>query len=92
MKMALRQSLSNKRFLLFIVADFSYFISVTIITSGLLYYLRVLLGLGEELGNKLMITMVLVSFVFYPVINILSKRLGKKILVIISFIMASAHS
>ena len=89
MKLALKQTLSNKNFLLFIVADFSYFISVTIITSGLLYFLKVLLGLPETLGNKLMITMVLVSFIFYPAVNLLPKRTGKKVLVIISFILLS---
>ncbi|MFL5763935.1 MAG: MFS transporter [Bacteroidia bacterium] len=87
---ALRQSLSNKRFQLFIVADFSYFISVTIITSGLLYYLKVLLQLEETLGNLLMITLVGVSLFFYPVINVLSKKLGKKILVVFSLLLLSA--
>lgn len=89
LKLALKQTLSNKNFLLFIVADFSYFISVTIITSGLLYFLKVLLGLPETLGNKLMMTMVLVSFFFYPAVNFLPKRTGKKVLVIISFVLLS---
>jgi len=89
MKMALKQTLTNKRFLLFIVADFSYFIAVTIITSGLLYFVTVLLQLPETLGNKLMITMVLVSFIFYPVVNYFSKKIGKKIIVIVSFALLS---
>lgn len=85
MKNALKQTLANKNFLLFIVADFSYFISITIITSGLLYYLTVLLGLNDSLGNTLMMTMVLVSFLFYPALNYLPQKIGKKIIVIISF-------
>lgn len=89
MKLALKQTLTNKNFLLFIVADFSYFISVTIITSGLLYFLKVLLGLPETLGNKLMMTMVLVSFLFYPAVNLLPRRTGKKMLVIASFVLLS---
>ncbi len=89
MKLALKQTLTNRNFLLFIVADFSYFISVTIITSGLLYFLKVLLRLPETLGNKLMMTMVLVSFLFYPAVNFLPKRTGKKILVICSFVLLS---
>lgn len=84
LKDALRQTLENKNFLLFVVADFSYFISVTIITSGLMYFVTVLLGLPENVGNKLMITMVLVSFVFYPIINYLAKKIGKKIIVLAS--------
>lgn len=87
MKRALRQTLSNKQFQFFIVADFSYFIAVTIITSGLMYFVTVLLGLKEEIGNTLMITMVLVSFVFYPVVNYLAARIGKKIITIFSFLL-----
>ncbi len=89
MKKALKQTLTNKNFLLFIVADFSYFIGVTIITSGLLYFVTVLLQLPESIGNKLMITMVLVSFLFYPVVNYLAKKVGKKRIVIVSLLLLS---
>jgi glycoside/pentoside/hexuronide:cation symporter, GPH family len=89
LRKALTATLSNRNFLLFIVADFSYFISITIITSGLLYFVTVLLGLKETLGNTLMITMVLVSFVFYPIVNILAKKFGKKIIVIFSLMLLS---
>ncbi len=89
MKKALRQTLTNKNFQLFIVADFSYFIAVTIITSGLMYFVTVLLQLPETIGNKLMIMMVLVSFIFYPIINFLAKIIGKKIIVIVSLALLS---
>lgn len=89
LRQALRETLKNKNFLLFIVADFSYFIAVTIITSGILYFVTVLLGLPETLGNKLMITMVLVSFIFYPIVNFLAKQIGKKIIVIVSLLLLS---
>ncbi len=89
MKKALRQTLTNKNFQLFIVADFSYFIAVTIITSGLMYFVTVLLQLPETIGNKLMIMMVLVSFIFYPVINYLAKKIGKKIIVVFSLALLS---
>lgn len=85
LKTALKQTLSNKNFLLFTVADFSYFISITIITSGLMYFVTVLLQLPETMGNKLMITMVLISFIFYPVVNYLARIIGKKIIVLASF-------
>ena len=85
LKKALFQTMRNRNFLLFIVADFSYFIAVTIITSGLMYFVTVLLPLHESIGNKLMITMVLVSFLFYPLVNYLAKRIGKKIIVVVSF-------
>jgi glycoside/pentoside/hexuronide:cation symporter, GPH family len=86
---ALKQTLTNKNFLFFIVADFSYFIGVTIITSGLLYFVTVLLQLPESIGNKLMITMVLSSFIFYPIVNILSNKIGKKPILIVSLLLLS---
>lgn len=89
MRKALRETLQNKNFLIFIVADLSYFIGVTIITAGLLRFVTVLLELPKTLGNKLMITMVLVSFLFYPVTNILAKKIGKKTLVISSLFILS---
>ncbi|HLP53974.1 MAG TPA: MFS transporter [Fluviicola sp.] len=84
MKAALRQTLTNRNFLLFIVADFAYFIAITIITSGLIYFVTVLLQLPESIGNKLMITMVLVSFLFYPIVNYLARRVGKKVILVVS--------
>ena len=89
LRKALTHTLKNKNFLLFIVADFSYFIAVTIITSGLLYFITVLLQLPESLGNKLMITMVLVSFIFYPVVNYAAKKIGKKKIVVASLVLLS---
>jgi GPH family glycoside/pentoside/hexuronide:cation symporter len=87
LKQALMQTLRNRNFLYFIVADFSYFISITLITSGLMFFVKVLLQLEESIGNTLMITMVLVSFIFYPVTNWAAKKTGKKKIVIVSLIL-----
>jgi GPH family glycoside/pentoside/hexuronide:cation symporter len=89
MKQALRETLTNRNFLLFVVADFSYFIGVTIITSGLMYFVTVLLQLPESIGNKLMVTMVLVSFLFYPITNFLARKIGKKKIVLFSLAFLS---
>ena len=89
LKTALLHTLKNSNFRLFIIADFSYFIAVTIITTGLLYFLKVLLQLDDKLGNTLMITMVLVSFIFYPVVNYMAKRVGKKRIVVFSLLLLS---
>lgn len=86
-RQALRQTLTNRNFLYFIVADFSFFIGATIISSGILYFVTVLLGLPETIGNKLMITMIFVSFLFYPVVNWLSPKTGKKPIVVTSLLL-----
>ena len=54
-----------------------------------MYFVTVLLQLPETIGNKLMITMVLVSFIFYPVVNYLAKKVGKKIIVLVSLALLS---
>ena len=82
MRQALAETLQNKNFLLFIVADFSYFIGITIIAAGLMFFVTVLCQLPETTGNKLMITLVLVSFLFYPLTNLLARKIGKKKIVV----------
>ena len=84
MRTALKQTLKNKNFLVFIVAETMYFISLTIVVSGLLYYLTVLLGLAESLGGLVMGTMVLSSLLFYPLIQKMVNLIGTKKLIIIA--------
>ncbi len=75
---ALRQTLGNRNFGIFITADFAYFVSLTIISSGMLYFLRVLLGLPEAIGGQVMGAMVVVSLVFYPLVIRVTDIFGKK--------------
>lgn len=75
----------NKSFLYFSLSDLAYFLSVTILQTGLIYYITVLLGQEEEMQGKLMTTLGLVSFILYPLVNSVAKRIGKKPLVIIAF-------
>jgi glycoside/pentoside/hexuronide:cation symporter, GPH family len=87
---ALRQTFRNPNFIYYVVADFSYFMGLTIINTGLLFYVTVLLGLPEALVGNLLGIMVIVSFLFYPLVNILARKVGKKILVTISFLFMSS--
>lgn len=86
---ALRQTFRNPHFIYYVVADFAYFTGLTIINTGLLYYVTVLLLQSEALVGVLLPLTVIVSFVFYPLVNILARRTGKKILVVLSFIFMS---
>lgn len=87
LKEALKASLQNKNFIYFLIACFSYFMSLNLITNGLLYDVTVLAGLPESYGSKFMAFMVLLSLLFYPVVNILVKRTGEKRLMIFSFFL-----
>jgi len=82
---AIRKTFSNRNFKYYLISDFSYYMALSIISSGLLYFVTVLLGLSESEGGPLLGVMVLVSLMFYPLINYLSKKIGKKPIVIFSF-------
>jgi len=86
---AIRKTFSNANFIYYLISDFSYFMALSIISSGILFFVKVLLGLPESQGGVLMGTMVLVSLVFYPLINWLAARWGKKPVVLFSFALLS---
>ncbi|MFD2872987.1 MFS transporter [Mucilaginibacter ximonensis] len=86
---AIKKTFSNDNFKYYLVSDFSYYMALSIISSGLLYFVKVLLHLPESRGGELMGAMVLFSLVFYPLINYLSKKIGKKPIVLFSFALLS---
>ncbi len=86
---ALRETFRNRYFRYYVIADFSYFMGLAIINTGLLFYVTVLLGLAEALVGNLLAIMVLTSFVFYPLVNLLARKVGKKVLVVLSFVVMS---
>jgi GPH family glycoside/pentoside/hexuronide:cation symporter len=75
---------TNKNFFLFIVADFAYFIGITIIGTGALYYVTVLLGLNQSFGTIMVGTMLLLSLACYPLVNSLARKFNKKILILLN--------
>jgi GPH family glycoside/pentoside/hexuronide:cation symporter len=83
---SLRKALRNKNFLVFAITDSSYFMSIGIITTGLMYYTKSLLLQSESTGTILMGVMVVVTLIFYPVVNMAEKKFSKKRMMIISFL------
>lgn len=86
LKLALGQTLRNRNFLAFIAADFAFYFAVAIIATSLLYYVKVLLLLEEGIGVYVMGTMVGASLLFYPFMNRLDKRFGKKKLIVFGLV------
>ena len=86
---ALQNTFKNKNFKYYLITDFSYYTALTIISTGLLYFITVLLKLDASEGGVLMGVMVLVSLLFYPLINYFSEKIGKKPLVLVSFVILS---
>ena len=71
---SLRATLGNKRFRVFLFSDFAYWIGSTIVVSGLMYYITVLLTLPESTLAEMMTILFVVSFGFYPLVNWLSSK------------------
>ncbi len=82
---ALKKTFENKNFVYYLSSDFSYYMALSIITSGLLYFITVLLHLPQSIGGPLMGLMVLVSLCFYPLVTWLAKKVGKKPVILFSF-------
>ena len=78
---SLGKTLKNNNFRLFLFADFSYFMAISIIASGMLFYLKVLLGLEEAMGSAVFGIMIIVSLLFYPLVLYVSKFVRKKFLI-----------
>lgn len=87
--LAIRKTFMQRNFIYYLISDFSYYMALSIISSGLLFFVTVLLPLPASIGGLLMLVMVLGSLVFYPLINYLSKTIGKKPLVLIAFAVLS---
>jgi GPH family glycoside/pentoside/hexuronide:cation symporter len=85
----LRKTFANRNFIYYLTSDFSYYMALSIISSGILYFVTVLLKLPESDGGMIMGTMVLVSLLFYPLVGTLAARVGKKPVVLFSFSLLS---
>jgi glycoside/pentoside/hexuronide:cation symporter, GPH family len=82
---ALKQSLSDKNFIYFIIAVLSYSMALNIITNGMLYFLTVLCHIDASQGSKFIGYTFVLALLFFPIINILAKRIGEKKLLVASF-------
>ncbi len=84
-KEAIILTFRNKSFLFFALSDLAYFLSITILQTGLIYYVTILLSQEEQLQGALMVVLGVVSFLLYPVVNLLARKTGKKPLVLVGF-------
>lgn len=86
---SVRTVLNNEFFRYYLAADFAYFFGLSIIQTGLLYYLTVLLELDGALTAPLLLLMVLVALFLYPAVNRVAKRRPGKPLVVAAFALAA---
>ena len=82
---SLVKTFSNKEFQTFVSSDVLYWIALTMFQTGLPFYITELMGLEASWTTLLFIVMTLVSFLCYPMVNVLAKRLGKKRMIMFAF-------
>ena len=85
----LKTALSIPNFRIFVAADMCYFMSIAIIGAGLLYYVKAMLKLEEDIGGYFMLGLVLITLIFYALVNWLATKFSKKIMIIIAFSVAA---
>ncbi len=90
---ALAATLGNRDFVRFAVADLTYWIALTFVQMGMVYYMTTLLhpknDMREDtaLVTPLMTVMFLASFLCYAPVNIAARKLGKKRVMLVGFAM-----
>lgn len=82
---AIKSTFKNSNFKYYLISDFAFYTALSIISSGLLFFCTVLLGLPESEGGKFMGAMVMASLLFYPLVNFGSAKIGKKPFVLLAF-------
>ena len=82
---SLKSSLSNRNFLVFLVAELLYWVCQTIIQMGIVYYVVTLLGLPKEETSILMMAMFILSFAFYPVVTWAARKWEKRRILLVGF-------
>ena len=87
---SLVSTFKNREFRNFVLSDILYWIGITLFNSGLPFYITVLLGLDTTMSFPLFAAMTFISLLCYPIVNIMSKKLGKKKLICFAFIFFSA--
>jgi GPH family glycoside/pentoside/hexuronide:cation symporter len=86
---ALKSTLQNRGFRRFVFSDAAYWMGLAIIETGLLYYVTVLARKEETYVSTVLITMLVSSFVAYPLVNFLAKRRSRKALIQAAFLLLS---
>ncbi len=90
---ALAATLKNRDFARFLAADFMYWVALTFVQMGMVYFMTTLLHphndihQDTELVSPLMTVLFLVSFVCYAPVNVLAKKYGKKRVMLAGFVM-----
>ncbi len=87
MKESLKLTFKNRPFIIFAFSDLTYWFFMTILQTGLIYYITVLLRQEETFFSTIFLVLMAGSFACYPLVNFAAKAAGKKAVLIVSFML-----
>lgn len=79
--------LKDENFKIFALTDFFYWMALTSIQLGMVYYVTVLIQQEKEQITFYSLVLFALSFLFYIPVNLLTKKTGKKPIISLSFII-----
>lgn len=83
---SLKSTFKNKDFRVFTLSDIMYWLGLTLFQTGLPFFVKVSMGLNESMVMVFMGAMTVLSACFYPFVDKLVKKFGKKKLTIAGFL------
>ena len=87
---SLAKTFKNKNFRIFVASDILYWIALTMFQTGLAFFVTSLLKLETAMSGLYFIIMSVLSVMFYIPVNKISKKVGKRMLMLIAFVIFSA--
>lgn len=84
---AVKTTFKNRAFRIYLVGNATFWFGFNIITLGLSFYVTVLLGLQEEQTSIFFAVTFGMAALTFPIINILAKKMGPKIVMVISMFL-----
>lgn len=87
---SLVKTFKNREFRIFVGSDIFYWIGLTMFQTGLPFFVTSLLGLSESMSTLFFVAMTALSLVFYVPVNLLTKKFGKRNLVLAAFLIFAA--
>ncbi len=84
---AVMTTFKNRAFRIYLVGNATFWFGFNIITLGLPFYVTVLLGLQEEQTSIFFAVTFGMAVLTFPIINILAKKMGPKIVMVISMFL-----